>query len=141
MSKEIKFGEICKGDRIRCEFAPKFGCTITYEGVTYKLHRLDPVTTWSTVEGDYLTHIERGGVHLPVKITLLDRPMPPLPTEPGTVFRALEVCGESVNISVMVFQGSISGPRYLSSMPMNGSNIHDPSDITAWEPIENGVAK
>ena len=141
MSKEIKFGEICKGDRIRCEFAPKFGCTITYEGVTYKLHRLDPVTTWSTVEGDYLTHIERGGVHLPVKITLLDRPKPPLPTTPGTIFRATEIMGEKCDVKIMVAGTKVLTERlYFSAQQINGADIHRYRDITAWEPIEGVTA-
>lgn len=137
MSKQISFEEIRIGDLL--------GVWQTYEqkGIQYE-RTLTGVATYSSGGAWYTM----GGGHLVAKdawgkermITLIDRPKPPLPTTPGTVFRATEIRGEKCDVTVMVchLQGRIT---YTSSIAVAYNVVHNAYDITAWEPIENGVAR
>lgn len=74
---EIKFEDIRKGDRIRAQFAPDYGITITGEGVAHKLRYGD---TWVTSEGGFLVRENDAAT-----ITLLHRPSPAEPEGLGAV--------------------------------------------------------
>lgn len=120
---EIKFDQIRKGDTIQQKH---LGLTIT--GVAHS--KSGGCAYWLTEEGGAIA--ETGETHY-----LIDRPTPPLPTEPGTVFRATEIRGIETSVIVFVRYGTlISVPVYVSANRVNGRAEHTAHHITAWEPIE-----
>lgn len=132
MNKQIKFSEIRKGDRIRVTkiFLEHKGRQDTSIFTGIADHR-DEDSDWCTEEGSFLT-IHEGSIE--ETYDLLDRPSPPLPTTPGTVFRATEIYGIKCDTTVMVVDRASSGD-YVSANRVDGRIFHDPEHITAWEPI------
>jgi len=65
-------------------------------------------------------------------IILLYRPMPPLPTEPGSVIHVTECRGETCDTLALLDDGG----WWHTTKEAGGYNIHDLQDITAWEPCE-----
>ena len=94
-------------------------------------------------EGGWFTE-ERGQLvtHTATVIYLMHRPAPPLPTTPGTVFRATEMYGQTVDVVVFVrVNGLFKTQRaYTTDRLIDGSQHHDGINITAWEPIEGVTA-
>ena len=121
MTKCISKEDIRLGDKIRVTFKERNGVTTIKRGVV-GTNDLDSDWFAETKEGDlgdYLTFMRGVGVS---SIELLQRP---LPSEPGTVFRATEIRGEKCDVVVLVREVF---------------NYHDSSpapvySITAWEPL------
>ena len=65
-----------------------------------------------------------------VTITLLSRPKTPLPTEVGSVIHVSECCGVKCDTLAIVDGDSL----WYTPAPVAGYLLHNPSDITAWEP-------
>lgn len=127
MSKQISVEEVRKGDRIRV--ITDAGSSI--EGVAY----YQSGCCWQDEGGDRLLCTNRSGI----TVLLIDRPKPPLPTVPGTVFRATEIRGEECDVTVLVCElyGGDRDVFYVSHKRVQGFAIHrGPDHITAWEPIE-----
>ena len=122
MSKQISVEEVRKGDRIRV--ITDAGSSI--EGVAY----YQSGCCWQDEGGDRLLCTNRSGI----TALLIDRPKPPLPTTPGTVFRATEIRGEACDVTVLVCDWY--GGTYASSSSVAKQQVHNAYDITAWDPIE-----
>ena len=130
----ISFDQIQEGDtlRVRKDYEQK--------GITFS-RDAEGIASFQS-EGGWFTE-ERGQLvpHTATVIYLMHRPKPPLPTTPGTIFRATEVRGEQCDTIIMVREPAEEyGPGYCSAHWVKGTCWHDPEDITAWEPIE-GVTK
>ena len=65
-----------------------------------------------------------------ITITLLDRPKPKLPTEVGSVIHVSECRGVKCDTLAMSDYYS----RWYTPVTVDGHSLHDPSDITEWEP-------
>lgn len=127
MTKFIAKDQIQKGDRIRVTFEERYGVSTTLTG-TADSKAGDG--NWVTKDNSHLT-LDYDDIST---IELLERP---LPTEPGTVFRATEIRGRVCDVVVLV-RGATEHHRamYFSSAHVGGSDMHRAEHITAWEPID-----
>ena len=146
MTNYITKDQIRKGDVLRVTFEPFKGVVLTREGTAGE-EDIDgdwyALTDEEDSFPDFLTFI--GGRTIDTielleqlidTIELLEQP---LPTEPGTVFRATEIRGEKCDVTVLVgepYPGEDSA-RYLSSHFISASATHSPHHITAWEPLDD----
>jgi hypothetical protein len=123
--KEIGEDEIRKGDRIRVHTTSGGWRNITVEGVAA---RRSSSGAWSTEDWGALTYSENAGKH---RIYLLDRPVPKLPTEPGSVIIATKVRG-AVGEWVALYD---AGGAYWTTQGVAGGNtVHQAEQITEWRP-------
>lgn len=116
--KVIKFEDIRKGDRIQVSFDD-----LTFIGVASELSG----GWWYTPKGRLLVASETVAV-----ITLLDRPKPELPTEPGSVIIATEVRGVKGRWELYLR----SERNWIAVDGIDGYRYHDPKHITEWEPAK-----
>lgn len=125
MTKYITKDQIQKGDTIRVTLGTLRGVSTALTGTA---DSKDADGDWVTKDNGYLT-LEYDDIST---IELLERP---LPTEPGTVFRATEIRGEKCDVTVMVcdLRALVA---YASSSSVAKHTVHNGYDITAWEPIE-----
>lgn len=115
----IRPEDVRVGDTIRVE-CPAFGMTITRTGTVASLDGHGSPRTaedgclWgATILGEATT------------VTLLDRPEPTLPTEPGAVILCAEVRGEPYDgIAVLGSAGA-----WWTPVPVGGCSFHKPEDI------------
>ena len=129
MTKFISKTDIREGDVLRVTFEESEGISVVLTGTA---HTKDFEGDWMSYGYRYLTYYEDDLVDT---IELLERP---LPTEPGSVFRATEIRGEECDVTVLVgepYPGEDSA-RYLSSHFISASATHSPHHITAWEPLD-----
>lgn len=131
MNNEIKYNDIQKGDTIRRSMTIR-DITETRAGVVADK---DSEGNWMTDGGSLISYIDRANFYL------IDRPAPPLPTKPGTVFRATEIRGVQCDVKVFVRESlnyfqDIPARIYNSATPIDGEASHFARHITAWEPIE-----
>ena len=136
MNKQISFEEIRTGDLIQVVSVYEQKGIKYYRSSVGTAHVISGGATWYTEEHGHLASYGKGST-----IELLDRPKPPLPTTPGTVFRATEIRGEKCDVVVLVREASnylVSSPDpvYSSSHLIKGESTHRAAQITAWEPIE-----
>ena len=130
MTNYITKDQIRKGDTIKVTFEESGGVSVVYTGTA---REKDFEGDWMSYDYRYLTYYEDDLVDT---IELLERP---LPTEPGSVFRATEIRGEECDVTVLVgepYPGEDSA-RYLSSHFISASATHRPHHITAWEPLDD----
>lgn len=118
--KVIKFEDIREGDRIRVTFDDD---DITLTGVASELSAV----WWYTPKGRFLAASETVAV-----ITLLDRPKPELPTEPGSIIIATEVRGVKGRWELYLR----SERNWIAVDGIDGYRYHDPKHITEWEPAK-----
>lgn len=119
----IRFEDVRVGDKIRVSYVYR-DVEITKTGIVSRVS----ATIWSYDVAMALKSRENQFIEL------LERP---LPTEPGTVFRATEIRGKACDVLVFVCQRMASDSEvfYVSATPVNGIIEHNSFDITAWEPI------
>lgn len=119
----INFEDVRVGDKIRTSYVYQ-DVEITKVGIVSR--------TTTTIWANGVAMANKTWENL--YIELLERP---LPTEPGTVFRATEIRGKSCDVVAFVGQSTLtnSGVFYVSATPIGGMSDFGASDITAWESI------
>ena len=125
----IKPEDIRVGDRIRVEWMA-YDILYSQTGTVAKIHTDGDFQTKSewVIGPAYIKERIRKGEQ--ITITLLDRPKPKLPTEVGSVIHVSECRGVECDTLAMSDYGS----RWYTPVTVDGRSLHDPSDITAWEP-------
>lgn len=131
MSKQISFEEIRKGDLIQVVSVYEQKGIKYYRSSVGTAHVISGGATWYTEDHGHLASYGKGST-----IELLDRPSPPLPTTPGTVFRATEIRGVECDVTVFVRSSIPFGRVYVSDDYVGKEWEHNAAQITAWEPIE-----
>ena len=128
MTKYITKDQIQKGDRIRVTFEERYGVSTALTGTA---DSKDADGDWVTKDNCHLT-LEYDDIST---IELLERP---LPTEPGSVFRATEIRGEKCDVVVLVREAGFLGylPVYVSATGVGGTTSHYRQHITAWGPLD-----
>lgn len=127
MIKIIKFEEIQAGDLIRVEDTDS-DLTRSRTGIAMKsdMHG----DRWATASGAIIVTCYGEG-----PIYLLSRPMPPLPTEPGTVFRATKIRGIETSVIVLVTGDPYGTNLYATSQPIKFALLHEAHHINQWHTI------
>lgn len=125
MTKYITKDQIQKGDTIRVTLGTLKGVSTALTGTA---DSKDADGDWKTKDNGYLT-LEYDDIST---IELLERP---LPTEPGSVFRATEIRGKKCDVVVLVCDwfGLVT---YASSRTVAKQQVHNGYDINAWEPLD-----
>lgn len=127
---EIKYEDVRKGDLVSVVFEEN-GMKVTRTGrVHYPAYGY---CDWRTSDGAYFGMDGRN-----VAITLLDRPVPPLPTKRGTVIKAKKIRGIEGEFTLYLnhngvwasFQGVQSVPDGVTYYVHNSESIED------WEEME-----
>jgi len=134
MSRPIKAGEVQPGDTVQYE------CTQMGIAAIYTI----PISKVVIRDSDHWVLVEtaklgRRGFPANTELTLLDRPAPQLPTEPGSVITAYEVRGErnenGWRLMYIACDDFAAGPdNWISETDIAGAIWHYPENITSWLP-------
>lgn len=127
--RTITLDEIQAGDRIRVEWE-RDGVITTKEGVAHHLSDTGCLIAWYSEEAGRLTWPHSW----PQTITLLDRPMPPLPTEMGSIIRVTEVWEGLSRPTGLYFRADRSTAPWRQ-IGGEGDWLAD-GDILAWNPVD-----
>ena len=125
----IKYEDVRVGDRIRVEWMV-YDVLETWTGTVAKV---DADGDFESKEGrvigiSYFKESINDGEK--ITITLLDRPKKPLPTEVGSVIHVSECRGIECDTLAMLDRDG----HWCTPITVAGFSLHNPSDITAWEP-------
>ena len=127
--QQIKPEDIHVGDRIRVEWMVE-DILYSQTGTVAEIEKNGDFQTKSelVIGPLYIKARIKGGAQ--ITITLLDLPEPKLPTEVGSVIHVSECRGVICDTLAMSDYDS----RWYTPVTVDGRSLHDPSDITAWEP-------
>ena len=127
--QQIKPEDIHVGDRIRVEWMVE-DILYSQTGTVAEIDKNGDFQTKSelVIGPAYIKERIRKGEQ--ITITLLDRPKPKLPTKVGSVIHVSECRGVKCDTLAMSDYYS----RWYTPVTVDGHSLHDPSDITAWEP-------
>lgn len=129
--KEIKFEDIRVGDQVAIhQIYEQSG--ISYDRKFHGTAAYVEHGVWRTAEGG---HLVSQAFWCERTITLIYRPPAPLPTTPGTVFRATEIRGVECDVTVFVRSSIPFGRVYVSDDYVAKEWEHNAAHITAWEPL------
>lgn len=126
LPRTIALSEVRAGDRVRVEWSHEdgdrtFATTGTFASID---EDGDPLTAAGAVIGpNYLYQ------YTDAMVTLLDRPAPPLPTEPGSVIVDATIRGVPGQVAMLRTDGDWATPGLVGDL-----RWHHPEHITAWTP-------
>lgn len=130
---EILFEDIQKGDVIRRTVKTNKGTSIVTEGIAHT----KTTWYWDTADGHTVCY-DDDSEQDEVLITLVERPVPSLPTEVGTIIRAKAVRG-TTGYHVLILNDK---EDWRSAVPIEDALYggeyywHNPDRILEWEVME-----